>query len=46
MYVIFTTGITLWFGYGLATGSWPMMIANTITFLLAATSLLLKLRHG
>ncbi|MGO1540784.1 MAG: SemiSWEET transporter [Luteimonas sp.] len=46
MYVIFTIGIGFWFAYGLALGSWPMILANITTFALAATILLLKLRHG
>lgn len=46
MYVVFTLGIVCWFGYGIALGSWPMIIANAITFVLAAVILGLKLRHG
>lgn len=46
MYVVFTTGIVFWFAYGIALGSWPMIAANAITFVLAATILALKLRHG
>ena len=46
MYVVFTIGIVAWFVYGLALGSWPMILANAVTFLLAATILALKLRHG
>jgi MtN3 and saliva related transmembrane protein len=46
MYVVFTIGIVAWFVYGLALGSWPMILANAVTFLLAATILVLKLRHG
>lgn len=46
MYVTFTTGIALWFCYGLVLGSWPMIIANVITFGLAGSILLLKIRHG
>lgn len=46
MYVIFTIGIACWFGYGLALGSWPMIVANSITFVLAAVILGLKIRYG
>ena len=46
MYVIFTAGIGFWFLYGLALGSWPMILANITTFVLAAIILVLKLRHG
>lgn len=46
MYVTFTAGIVLWFAYGLAIQSWPIILSNAITFLLAATILALKVRHG
>ncbi|WP_298573661.1 SemiSWEET transporter [uncultured Luteimonas sp.] len=46
MYVVFTLGIVCWFGYGLVLGSWPMILANAVTFVLAAVILGLKLRHG
>lgn len=46
MYVVFTVGVAFWFGYGLVLGSWPMIAANVVTFVLAATILGLKLRHG
>ncbi|MDH5823372.1 SemiSWEET transporter [Luteimonas sp. RD2P54] len=46
MYVVFTIGIGFWFAYGVALGSWPMILANLVTFALAATILALKLRYG
>ena len=46
MYVIFIVGIGFWFLYGLALGSWPMILANITTLLLAAVILGLKIRHG
>jgi MtN3 and saliva related transmembrane protein len=46
MYLIFTSGIAFWFCYGISIGSWPMIVANAVTFLLAATILILKLRFG
>lgn len=46
MYVVFTVGIACWFGYGVALGSWPMILSNIVTFVLAATILALKLKHG
>jgi MtN3 and saliva related transmembrane protein len=46
MYLVFTVGIVFWFGYGIALDSWPMIVANAITFVLAATILALKIRHG
>lgn len=42
---VFTLGIGLWLAYGLLLGSWPMIVANTITLGLALTLLGLKLRH-
>lgn len=46
MYVVFTIGIGFWLAYGLALHSGPMILANIVTFLLSATILGLKLRHG
>jgi len=46
MYAMFTVGIAFWLGYGIVLGSWPMIVSNVVTFGLAATILLLKLRHG
>jgi MtN3 and saliva related transmembrane protein len=45
MYVMFTAGIALWLVYGLLVESWPLIFANSITFLLALTILVLKLRE-
>ena len=46
MYLIFTIGIALWLLYGLAAGSWPIVLANAVTLPLAGTILVLKLRYG
>lgn len=46
MYVVFTAGIGFWFAYGIVLGSWPMIIANLVTFALAAAILTMKLRYG
>ena len=46
MYITFTVGVLLWFSYGVALRSWPLILSNTVTFLLAATILVLKVRHG
>lgn len=46
MYVIFTAGVSLWLIYGILLGSWPIIIANSITVLLAGTVLLMKIRLG
>jgi len=42
MYALFTLGVALWLGYGLAIGSPPVIAANAVTLLLAATVLWLK----
>jgi MtN3 and saliva related transmembrane protein len=46
MYIFFTVGVALWLVYGIALGSWPMIIANVVTLILASTILALKLRYG
>jgi len=46
MYCIFTLGVVLWLAYGLILQAWPIIIANVITFLLAAFILAMKLRFG
>ena len=46
MYVLFTTGVGLWLVYDIMITAWPMILANTITVILAALVLTLKLRHG
>lgn len=42
MYALFTLGVALWLGYGLAIGSPPIIAANTVTLLLASLVLWLK----
>jgi MtN3 and saliva related transmembrane protein len=46
MYALFTAGVALWLVYGILLGSWPIILANSITLLLAGTVLLMKLRFG
>lgn len=46
MYVMMTSGIGLWTIYGMMLQSPPLIIANGLTFLMAFTILLMKLRHG
>ena len=45
MYSLFTLGVGLWLLYGIAIGSWPVILANGITLALAGVVLFLKLRH-
>jgi MtN3 and saliva related transmembrane protein len=44
MYSLFTAGVGLWLIYGLIIEKWPLILANTLTFALALSILLLKLR--
>jgi len=46
MYVLFTAGVGMWLVYGLLLSSWPIIVANTVTLVLAGAVLFLKLRHG
>jgi MtN3 and saliva related transmembrane protein len=46
MYSVFTVGVALWLLYGVLLQSWPLMIANSITLMLAAAILVMKLRFG
>jgi MtN3 and saliva related transmembrane protein len=44
MYAMFTLGVALWLCYGVLIESWPVIIANSITLLLAGTVLMMKLK--
>ncbi len=46
MYAMFTVGVALWLTYGILLSSWPIIIANGITLLLAGIVLLMKLKFG
>jgi MtN3 and saliva related transmembrane protein len=46
MYVVFTIGIGFWLVYGIALDSMPMILSNIVTFVLSATILTMKLKHG
>jgi MtN3 and saliva related transmembrane protein len=46
MYSLFTLGVALWLVYGVLLDAWPIIIANSITLLLAGTVLVLKIRFG
>ncbi|WP_018997643.1 SemiSWEET transporter [Hirschia maritima] len=45
MYSLFTIGVAFWFIYGILLSSWSLIIANSITFLLAASILAVKLTN-
>ena len=42
MYLIFIAGVVMWTLYGLAIASWPVVIANSLTLLLASGVLGMK----
>src|SRR5262249_10408891 len=46
MYVLFCSGVALWLIYGLLISSWPVVLSNLVTLMLAGSVLILKLRHG
>jgi MtN3 and saliva related transmembrane protein len=45
MYLLFSMGVALWAIYGMLLGSWPIIVANGLTFALAVTVLSLKARE-
>ena len=44
MYVVFTVGVGFWLVYGCVLGSWPMIVSNAVTLVLAGAILAMKLR--
>lgn len=45
MYLIFATGVILWFIYGIILNSYPMIVSNVITLLLVIVILVFKIRE-
>ena len=45
MLAIFTSGVCLWFLYGVILESWPIILTNAVTLLLTGAILILKLRY-
>lgn len=45
MYSLFSFGVAGWIIYGVMIGSWPIIAANVVTFILACAVLILKLKH-
>ena len=43
MYGAFTLGVALWLVYGLLAGAWPVIAANAVTLVLAASICAMKL---
>jgi len=46
MYIIFFTGILLWFSYGILIDNAPIIVANGISLVLVFIVLSLKIRYG
>ena len=46
MYSAFTLGVALWLLYGVALGSWPVIMANAVTLTLASAILIMRVRFG
>ncbi len=46
MYAALETGVALWIVYGVMEGLIPVIIYNTITFVLAGSIMIMKLRFG
>jgi MtN3 and saliva related transmembrane protein len=45
MYGIFSLGVAGWIIYGFMIMSWPIILANMVTFVLSCVVLYLKLKH-
>lgn len=45
MYCIFFLGVTLWLIYGILVNNLPIILANSVTFILSGTILILKLKY-
>ena len=45
MYSLFSLGVAFWLGYGVMLMSWTIIIANSITLMLALLVLVLKVTH-
>ena len=46
MYFVYTIGIAIWLVYGILIMSWPIILSNIVTLLLAGSVLAMKLRFG
>lgn len=45
MYVVLTVGIGLWLVYGAMIGSWPMVVANSITLTMILMIMMMRVRY-
>jgi MtN3 and saliva related transmembrane protein len=46
MYLVFFIGLVQWLIYGILLNSWPMILSNIVTIVLAGAVLLMKVRFG
>ncbi|HEX2545814.1 MAG TPA: SemiSWEET transporter [Ramlibacter sp.] len=46
MYSTFTAGVAVWLAYGIVLKETPMMVANSLSLVLACAVLVMKLRYG
>jgi MtN3 and saliva related transmembrane protein len=46
MYSLFTLGIATWLVYGVLIDSWPVILANLVTLILAGSVLVMKLKFA
>jgi len=46
MYAVFILGVVLWLVYGVLIDSWPIILANCVTLLLAGVVLAMKVKFG
>ncbi|MCF6320718.1 MAG: SemiSWEET transporter [Rhizobiaceae bacterium] len=44
--ILLLSAVTLWFIYGIAIESWPLIVANTVSIILVGTIVAMKLRYG
>lgn len=46
MYIVFTIGVICWLTYGILLSELPIIIANSITLVLASIILVSKIKYG
>ena len=46
MYLLFSLGVALWLIYGVSIHSWPIILSNLITLILASIVLAMKVKFG
>lgn len=45
MYLLFSTGLALWLVYGILLNLWPVILANSVTLMLALIVIYFKVRN-